>query len=73
MTLLANAIWANTAWQSWAYHYGLGALVALGTLWIFFRQGALAAGTQERRLAVQLAGLLAAFAGLHALWIATAQ
>lgn len=64
---------ASTAWSSWLYHYGLGALLALGTLVIMARQGVLAAGTQERRLAGQLAALLAAFAALHALWIAAVQ
>lgn len=67
------AIGASTVWSSWLYHYGLGALLALGTLAVMARQGVLAAGTQERRLAGQLATLLAAFAALHALWIAAVQ
>lgn len=64
---------ANTVWYSWLYHYGIGAILTLGTLALMARHGALAAGTPERRLAVQLAALMAAFAGLHALWIAVAE
>lgn len=63
---------ANTVWLSWLYHYGIGAALALGTVWVLARQGALAGG-QERRLAGQLMLGLASFAALHAVWIALAQ
>ncbi len=57
-------------WLPWFYQYGVGGLMAAGTILLAWRAGALSLSRPgDRRLLAALAAGYLSFAVLHAVWI----
>ena len=63
----------DSPWLCWAYHYGVGGLLFVGSLTLALRSGALRLKhAPDRRLLAALVVGLAGLMAVHAAWIAFA-